>query len=593
MKKIILLLIAVVVSLSASAQLEVITNSFRDYAAANKDAGGDNGMGHYNVTADIIDWPYDQDGNEGTLALLMVHFENMAPDDVRKVDVSASSNSYIVSKDFSIIGGRPTLKVFLQAGKNIDLTFTNQLGESTRLNSHNFTEKHVYEVGIRNKSRQPVTISTIPNGATVTFDGIRQNGVTPLTIPNVSLGDHTIAISPANPQIANPVDQQTITVTASNSAFHYDMHKTKNVYITATPFDSYIQVFFNDQLVAEGSGTVKLEKVPYDRSYLLVGSKGTDKVEDKLFIDANTPTSYILHVVGASSVSFTAKQNNAEVNGAEIVINGKPEGYTPLTKLLPYDTYMVQASYNGYTTSKKVKVNKGTKDVMLRIPNKKSTGFNPFDVDYRRRAWGIAVNYISRYYNYKSKGKTKKKNFLGDNGSSTGAQVGIVYQPYFGAGQGLSTGLFYQRTFGGTDKIGTTGGYYSDSEEYDFYENALYVPFQYQFRLPLHRNTSIAINAGVALTYGLGHKFTLGEGDSKQTYDVGYEQNDEFDTKCPEKLDYSLLLGAAFQWKALQFEVKYSLGLKDHSKNLTNFDGSNDKFSYKSSFVSAGLSLLF
>lgn len=584
MKKILLLIAAIIASLSASAQMEIITNSFRDYASGNKAVGGENGMGVTDMTAETIDWPYDQDGNEGTLALLYVYFENLAPDDVKKIGIAPSSNTYIVSKDYALINGRPTLKVFLLAGKNIDLTFNSQLG-STRLQSKDFTEKHVYEVGVRNKSSQNVNITTIPDGATVTFDGYKLAGHTPLTIPNVSMGDHTIAIAPANPQIANPIDERTITVTASQSAFHYDMFKTKNVNIIAVPYDSHLEVIFNNQTIAAGNGSVRIPDAPYERRYQIIGTNGTDKVEDQIFIDANTPTDYIVHVIGSTSMSFTAKQNNQEVSGAEIIINGKPEGKTPLTKLLPYGEYNIQASYNGYTATKKIKVNKNSKDLMLRIPNKKSTGYNPFDVDYRKRQWGIAVNYIHRYYNLKVNGKSTKINWMGEDGKSNGVQIGIVYQPYFGAGQGLSTGLFFQRTFGSAD-YDVPGSYNSSySEKADFYENALYIPLQYQFRLPLHRNFSIAVNAGAALTYGMANKLTYG--DPKETIDLGY--GDGF----PDKLDYSLLFGAAIQFKALQLEAKYSTGLKDHSKEFQSISGTTDKVSLKSSFISVGLSLIF
>lgn len=592
MKKLLLIFCALIATLSASAQMEVIDNSFRDYAAGNKDAGGENGIGFRDVTPELVIWPYDQDGNEGTLALLVAYFENLSPDDVKKIGVSTSSNSYVNSKEYVSLDGRPALKIFLLAGNNIDVTFSNQLG-STRLQGKNFAPKHVYEVGIRNKSLQNVAITSTPAGATVRWDGMLMDEKTPMTIKNVRMGHHTLALSPANSEIADPVNEHTIDVTASNAAFHFPMHKTKTLNIQASPADSYLELLLDGQVVKSGTGFIRVPDAEYGTMYLLKGRKGLEYIEQEILVGPNTPETIIQKVVGMRSISITAKQNNKEVAGAEIMINGKVEGETPLTQSLEIgQKYEIQASYGGYSKAVKYKVKDGSQNLLIRIPNKKATGFNPFDVDYRRRAWGIAVNYISRYYNMKVNGKTVKRNWLGDDGASDGIQVGIVYQPYFGAGQGLSTGLFYQRTFGSTTIVDESG-YYSKTEEYDYYENALYVPFQYQFRLPLHRNTSIALNAGVALTYGLGNKFTLGDGDSKQTLDVGYGYNEKYSTYCPEKLDYSLLLGAAFQWKALQFEVKYSLGLKDHSKNIQNINGTTDKFSYKSSFVSAGLSLLF
>ena len=596
MKKIILMLAAVIASLSASAQMEIITNSFRDFASGNVSVGGSNGMGVTDMTAETIEWPVDQDGNEGTVSLLLVYFENMAPDDVRKVKVSTSANSYMVSQDYATINGRPTLKVFLLSGNNIDVTFTNAMGQSARLTGKRFIEKHVYGVGVRNKSLQNVAITSNPAGATVRFDGILQNGKTPVTIENVSMGNHTIALSPANSEIAIPVNEHTIEVTANKAAFHFDMYKTRDLVIQSSPADAYLELYLDGQLVKTGTGYIRVQNAQYGSVYLLKGSKGTEKIEQQIIVGTTTPETIIQKVVGMRSISITAKQNNQEVSGAIIMINGAWAGETPMNQTLEIgQKYTIQASYNGYTKSKNFKVGKNSESLMIRIPNKKRTGFNPFDVDYNRREWGISGNYIHRYYNKKVNGKSTKFNWLGEEGASNGFQVGITYQPYFGAGQGLSTGLYFQRTFGSTELLDAGSSHSEKMIDVDFYENALYFPLQYQFRLPLNTNVSIAVNAGAALTYGLGNKFTIGDSEStKETYDLGYGYNERYGTFSPEKLDYSLLFGASLQlYKALQLEAKYSIGIKDHSKEMPTIEGNTDKVSYKSSFLSIGLSLMF
>ncbi|MDE5869439.1 MAG: PorT family protein, partial [Muribaculaceae bacterium] len=334
---------------------------------------------------------------------------------------------------------------------------------------------------------------------------------------------------------------------------------------------------------------VRLDSARYGIPYQLKGVAGTDEMTTPFVVNDLTPRVYKFKIIGARSVSFTAKQNNREVGNAEIVINGVLEGYTPFSKVLDYGTYNVSASYNGYTSKpKKYKVNKNSKNtLLLKIPNKKTVGFNPFDVDFTDREWGIAVNYIHRFFNFKKDGKTTHYNWVGKEGGSNGVQVGITYQPYFGYGQGLSTGLYWQGTFGKTDFDNGTS-----VEEVTYTESALYFPLQYQFRLPLHRNFSVAVNAGAALTFGLSNKFSNKFGDTNNSYDIGYGYNSQFDTYSPDKFDYSLLIGAAIQYKSLQIEGKYSIGLKNHKVAADGFEDPNP-LSYKSSFLSAGISLLF
>lgn len=52
-------------------------------------------------------------------------------------------------------------------------------------------------------------------------------------------------------------------------------------------------------------------------------------------------------------------------------------------------------------------------------------------------------------------------------------------------------------------------------------------------------------------------------------------------------------LGVSVQFKALQLEAKYSIGLTDNTDMLEVPDGSDEKVSFKSNFWSVGISFLF
>lgn len=588
MKKYLLLIVSFLIALSSTAQMKIIDNTFRDFASGNVAAGGSS-LGKEDLTANSIYWGTDANGEDGkeTMSCLYITFRNMAPEDIDKLGLSVDAPSMIVRSISKDIKGLPTLEVFFESGNNLGINLTHRntnIGE-VRIPVHDYLPGHVYGVEIQNPGLVSVPVTSEPAGATVYFDG-QDVGKTPLTINSVSMGKHNIALSPADPKIANPIQEHIVYVNSDQRAFNFPMFKTKDVTIVAKPSNSYITVNYNGQTVASGLGEVDLPNARYDATYKIHCQSGTDETDVDLQISEFTPAKYNINVIGSKNISFTAKQNNAEVYGAELLINGVPVGYTPHTEYMEYGKYEVSASYNGYTKSEKVTINKNKNTVLLKIPNRKHVGFNPFDVDFSKRQWGITAAYIHRFFNYKKDGKSTHYNWVGEEGGSNGIQVGISYQPYFGYGQGLATGIFWQGTFGSTD---FNNGY--SVEKVSYTESALYVPLQYQFRLPLHTNFSVAVNAGMAITYGIENKFSEDLLDSKESYDIGYGYNSQYDVYSPDKFDYSFLIGFAIQFKAVQLEGKYSLGLKNH-KIAETFDDSGS-ISYKSSFLSAGISLLF
>lgn len=554
----------------------MVEGSFHDLADGNQ-AISETSMGVTNMTAEALEWPLDADGEEGTLALLAVTFENMAPEDIEKVNVQLSGGLIVAQTKTRVIDGQTYRWYFIPASYNVDVTFHHERFGSERLTVDRFLAKHIYVVHVRNATTVSVSVTSTPVGARVLFDGQELQHPTPCTIPNVMMGLHKIALVPANPKMAHSIPEQTIEVSASQAAFNYDMLKRKTVTIKADPTDSHLKVLLNEKIVAEGQGQVILENVPYGPTYQIIGTYKEAELPDDITINDETPEEYTVKVIGSRSISFLAKQYNSTVNGADVTINGRSVGVTPLTRVLDYGTYTVDMAYSGYHKSKKLMVNKKTTECMIRIPNKKRVAYNPFRVDYHKRAWGIAFSYINRYYKFKVGGQSKKYNWVGEEGTSNGVQAGIAYQPYFGTGQGLSTGLFWQGTFGSS----------KENKDISYIENAVYFPLQYQFRLPLTPNFSVCINAGAALTYGISNKWK----NDDEEYDVGYGHNDEYGTYHPESLDYSLLFGAAIQFKALQIEGKYSIGLKDHDVMYTK-EG-DEKVSYKSGFWGIGISLLF
>ena len=103
-------------------------------------------------------------------------------------------------------------------------------------------------------------------------------------------------------------------------------------------------------------------------------------------------------------------------------------------------------------------------------------------------------------------------------------------------------------------------------------------------------NMSIFLNGGVGMSIGVSNSIKFDGHD--ETYSVGYGYNDEYDTYQPARFSCSALMGGGFQYKAIQIEAKYSLGLTDNPDMYIN-DGSFDKVSCKANSWSVGLSFLF
>lgn len=162
-----------------------------------------------------------------------------------------------------------------------------------------------------------------------------------------------------------------------------------------------------------------------------------------------------------------------------------------------------------------------------------------------------------------------------------GVQAGIVYQPYFGYGQGLSTGVYWQAFF-------TSAG--EGSDKYDGQMHTIWIPLEYQFRLPLAQNFSIALNAGAAVEFGISNDVKFK--DTGEKINLGFGYNEDYDSYMPKGVSFQWLAGVAVQWKALQLEAKMIRGLTDNDDMYSVPEGES-KVSCKANSWSVGLSFLF
>lgn len=587
MKKLLLTLLLAFMATGLSAQIKYVEGSFKDNASGNV-SGTSTDLGVTNLADLAIDWPQkDLDGNRKfDVSLLIIDVENTSAADLDGISAKLSNGLSVIKKEVKNINGRNRLLFFVQPGDPVDITFNSTKFGSDRISGVKLENRHIYSAKLRNATTISVTIDSDPKGAKVFWDGA-EKGITPLTIPDVIMGSHNVELIASDTNLADNVKTQTIDFNKENATFYRDMRKKRDVILIVSPADATLKITDADgksvKPIRTPNGEMLLKDIPFGIYAIEGTTRQGDKQRETLTVNAQLPQRNSIRVIGSKAISFNAMQNNMTVTGASVNINGKSEQQTtPLTKDLVYGTYDVMMTYNGYTKSQKLKVDRNSSgEFMIKLPNRRRKGLNPFAIDYIKREWGIAINYVNRSYSFKQDGTSKNYNIWGDEKSMNGVQAGIVYQPYFGYGQGLSTGLYWQAFF-------TSAG--EGSDEFNGQMHTLWIPLEYQFRLPLAQNFSIALNAGAAVEFGISNDVKFKDTDEKINLSFGH--NEDYDSYMPKGVSFQWLAGVAIQWKALQLEAKMIRGLTDNDDMYTVPEGES-KVTCKANSWSVGLSFIF
>ncbi len=331
------------------------------------------------------------------------------------------------------------------------------------------------------------------------------------------------------------------------------------------------------QRLAKGVGQLLLDNLDYG-TYKVIGYINGEKSEATLEVNDRTTFPTVIEVIPSRSISFTAIQNNEQVSGASVNLDGELIGETPFDKSINFGNYNVEMTYRGYHKKGRLRVNKDSDGKFeLQLPNRLKRRYNPFNIDYEIHEWGISANYINRNYSFNVNGAHAPYTMWGDEGHESGIQIGFTYQPYFGYGQGLCTGVYYQAFFGDLSDLDAT-----------YFDHQIFIPIQYQFRLPLTTNISVFANGGIGINWGLNHEIDFGDDDK---VNVGYGYNEEYDLYFPNAFNLSVLYGLGIQFGRVQLDAKFQNGLTDNKEMYTT-DGT-DKVSCKLSTWSVGVSYLF
>lgn len=608
MKKLLLLIAFVIVAASVSAQddgIKYTEGSFRDRADVVNSLAG-SGMG----AADLAPTAYFQqqggkylldENGDATNAAIVIFIKNMPLPEFANIRVNVEG-AQITNPTRRAINGREAIIVHVrgsEAGRKYNRLTVNhpQFGEGVLLNPI-FKTGHIYEVEFVNSRRTNISITTNPAGMKVIFDGQTVNGTTPVTIPNVSMGTHELEI-PAFGSTTYEMKER-IEIDDSHTAFSYDLRRQRNVTFRATRKNAKIAVYdpATQQMLSQSSEAVVLQDLPFG-VYRVVAYLDNKKVYDgHQTVDQFSPEVVSISVVKKKSVNFTAYQNNMELKGATVSIKGEGDvGFTPLTREMEYGAYSVTMSSGGQHKEGKLKVNDDSSplfELVLPNPSHYRSRWNPFDIDYNKRQWGFSVGYVNKQYVYTIKppkgeagttNRYKYDNWIEEDKMMHGLQMGVVYQPYFGYGQGLITGLFWQYFIGDVPGYATTDGNGATDNEHN-----LMVPLLYQFRLPVGEDCSFYACSGIEMVLGLSHSASWGDSDSD--VQLGFGHNDDYGWNFPNAFQLYVPVGGGFQYKALQLEFKYSWGLTD---NKHIYEGVNDGWrqSFKGRMMEATIHFVF
>lgn len=577
MKKLILLFAMAIVAATATwaddnkdNSLEYIAGSFKPFATTDRTLA-ESGMGAQNMTSTTY-WQKDselikdENGDE-TCAALFIFINNMPAEEFNNVTVTVDGGE-VKHPKIDKLGGRTYLVVHIKASeKGKKYNFINihhdKYGDA-RFNNPELKTRELYEVTFNNARRMNFRVTSNPSGAQVWLDR-KPYGQTPCDLKDITMGEHELTLKA--PTSGSHDLTETIVVREDNPAFDYDLRDEKTVTIKASDGSAKLTVRdpITNEPIRSGKGSLTLT-LPYGRYPVTVQLANGKFIPDLYVVaDQYSTSEQTLDVTEQKPISFYAYQNNFEVKGANVSVDGKGIGVTPLSHSITYGKHNVTISYHGVSKSGTLKVSATSKpnfSVVLPNDHYVRSRWNPFDIDYQHRDWAVEFHYLYRNWFYKTEESSFKmsKNLV-DNKHEDGIGLGISYNHSFAYGQGLRTGLHWHYFFGTLD--------YDNGAKGKQHEHRLYVPLQYQFMLPLAENAAIYIAGGIAGSFGLSNKENYEDSEGKVEVDLGFGEKEGW--AMPERVQWTVPLTVGAHWKGLSLKFDYEFGLNNNKGIISHY----------------------
>ena len=193
----------------------------------------------------------------------------------------------------------------------------------------------------------PVSVSSTPSGASVYLDGTN-SGVTPLTIPSVSYGTHTLRLTYNGYQDSS----NTVTVSASSNAYTYTLTPisvgtTTPISVSSTPSGASVYLDGTNK----GATSLTIPSVSYGIHTLRLTYNGYQDSSNTVTV-SETLNAYTYTLTAISVGTTTPISVSSTPSGATVYLDGTSMGTTPLPiPSVPYGTHTLILKYSGYQDS--------------------------------------------------------------------------------------------------------------------------------------------------------------------------------------------------------------------------------------------------
>ncbi|MBO5054148.1 MAG: hypothetical protein J6C44_07980 [Muribaculaceae bacterium] len=548
-KNIIALLIIALSTLGAHAEIKYVNGSLR-LTNSSDIKQTKNDLGQTNMASSLVDFPMDHDGNKKT-TLLRVKFKTLAFSDIRdKFRATPNNGKHVVKTEYHEWDGQIEYWIFFDSGKcEIDFDQIDGLGK-VRVPEYDYESEQMYTLTLEGVDLTTISFTDPIGGTEVILDG-KSVGVTkagePLSVNNINLGSHAVKYMKDGRS-----KTENIEVSKHTTTFNADTRTPIDVTFetdeagAGITIDNEPEAYFPTTRVY----TLKLFEGKHTVTVRSLKQGGEGGVERPITV---TPTQNYFNIKASQTrtIQFSGIYANTPTSGINVTITNPQEGFknteigqTPVTRVLPYGKYKVEMVYAGSRSTKTLKVNQATPSDFTMALTPRRERWNPLDVDYKKRIWGMSAAWVSKQYVGSMDSRKETLELLWEDPVKTlnGVQIGVPIMPELGKGFIVNTGLFAEF-------------YFSSSDGMDFTEYNLYIPAQIGYKLPFTSNFAIYATGGIGMDIGLGLELEYGD----EKYDIDRK---EYGLWNAFQLNGEVQVGLRF--KALQCSFNYGWGLTNN-----------------------------
>lgn len=592
-------------TLTATAQTESNALQLISFSKNENAISSGEGMGSQDMSSKSYWQSYSNDkmaeDGDPTNALMLIFVENMPDKELANIKVTEPNVTLkLASIDLREVNGKMCRAILVpgsKSGKKYDYIEVTYNGVKSRISEPTFITGEIYTANFSNPQRTSASINLYPQKAAyrMFFD---ESEITitdnPIVIPEINYGKHNITIFAKGDNV-NRQTEKGVDITKENNSFNFDLRSSRSITIEDKSGANIQLVNDGYEIMGSGKGVIKLDSIKTGNYRILAPGKNFEKF---ITITNNSDKNISFRSTDQKPILITAFQNNEEIHGSISIDDNSADKLTPNTIDLEYGRHRIAVNYFGQSQSQFINVNKNSpNEYRLKLKSQYSSRhtWNPFDYDYHKRPVAFSFGYVQKHFVVAEKpksgiGATNKyhySNCMNKDKSQHGFQMGMAYAPYFGYGQGFSLGVYWQMFF-------TEDEYYDPNTDI---EQDLYIPLEYRFRLPLSEEFSIFAGAGIAAQFGLSHKlyWDSEDGEEYEPENLGFgEEENDYGLAYPKEVQWYIPISFGLQWKALELNFRYSLGLTDNAK-LYAWSSDSDFYNYtmKASMMEFNLNIVF